>query len=96
MKDIGHLARQYLLSCEAAKKVMCGFAAGGIIHAGESCDFLDHVFAELTALDQRRVCVFRKEALCQNSKPVELRANLFKMIKIRQQLLYPMPDPRLA
>lgn len=76
MKDVRYLARQYLLSREAMEKVICRFAAGGIIHAGQSRDFLDHVFAELTAFDQRGVGVLRKEAFCQHTETVELGTDL--------------------
>lgn len=85
MEDVGNLPRQHLLSRKPPKQIMGGLARRRIIDTGEGRDLLDHVFAELPALDQRRVGVFSKEALGERAQAMQLRTDFLQMTEICRQ-----------
>lgn len=68
VEDVGHLARQDLLGREPPKQIVRRLTGSGIIDTGERGDLLDHVFAELTALDQRGIGVICKEAFSKRAQ----------------------------
>lgn len=76
MEDVRDLPRQDLLCREPPQEIVGGLARGGIIDAGEGRNLLDHVLAELTALNQRGVCIFGEKALGQRSEAMQLLADL--------------------
>src|SRR5690606_31969536 len=75
----------YLLRGQSPEEIIRRLAGCRIIHTGKRCDLFHHVFAELTALDQRGVGVLRKEALGKRAEAMQLRADLLQMTEIRRQ-----------
>ena len=85
VKDVGDLTWQNLLGRETPQKIMGRLTGCGIIDARECGDLLDHVFAELAALDQRRIGIIGKEALGEQTEAMEFKTDLLQMTEICRQ-----------